>query len=390
MLAHSRNLLLFCALAGGALLSWALARRADTPLPPPIDDSLPAGRGYYMQNAVLNATGASGRLSYRIHAGRLELASRDDDFELEGVRVEYLPESEIRWGLTAASGVMRRDRALLELGDVLLSSASLQGDTETRFETSFLQLDTERLVATTDQPVAFQSGETVLHARGLDVNLETDVYVLEADVMTQRAALAGGVLALLALDAQGQPAAVSGGDTLDCPQGITGSVPVDDFECRDFSIRLGESTRMSADTAWAKTARFDRGEVRLRGSIRIVIDGTELTADSGSAIADGDEISKLSLTGSPVRITHAIEGSDSLVTGEARSISYDRSSDTFELQGDVQFASNAGESAITACSLTFKPEEMTFNMPPEEGCERAFSLERSSSEEARDEPSAGP
>jgi lipopolysaccharide transport protein LptA len=129
----------------------------------------------------------------------------------------------------------------------------------------------------------------------------------------------------------------------------------------------------------------------LNGNVRIAIDSAELTADSGSATVEGDELTRFTLIGEPVRITHVIEARDTVVTGEARMISYDRDSDTFEMQGDVRFASGAGDNAITACSLTYRLKEMTFNMPPERGCDRAFSAERSrNAEETRGGPSADP
>ena len=178
MLVHSRNLLLFLALAGAALFTWGLARRAELPTEPPVADASPTQRGYYMLEAELFATDDSGMPHYRIQAERLELESRDDDFRLEGVRVEYSPESETAWGLTAARGILSNDQSDIDLSEVTLARTPRDGASPFEVETSWLRLDMRSKLVTTDQAVTLRNERSETVAQGLTINLETETYEL--------------------------------------------------------------------------------------------------------------------------------------------------------------------------------------------------------------------
>jgi LPS export ABC transporter protein LptC len=184
---YSRNLLLFCILAGAALLTWVLARNTEQQPTGPPEDAAAADQGYYLQNAVLFGTDDDGIVEYRLYATRVENPSSDDDFSLEGVRVEYSTDSDIRWSLTAANGIMAQDQGRLDLNEVRLASTADTDDTADSviFETSRLRLDTKLRLASTTAETTVRNGHFEARAVGLQLDLEADTYEL-SKVTSQR------------------------------------------------------------------------------------------------------------------------------------------------------------------------------------------------------------
>lgn len=177
--ANPRNLLLFTILAGSALATWVLAR-VSAERGAPVADAGPAPQGYYLLGAVMYQTDDDGRLFYRILADRVEQEAEGEDFVLEGMRVEYTPESNVRWNVSAARGFADADRNALRLTEgVRLVYAADAGRDETIFETTELHLDAGGRYATTNQAVTMQRGSSVMTAPGgLELNLNTDEWKL--------------------------------------------------------------------------------------------------------------------------------------------------------------------------------------------------------------------
>jgi len=178
---YSRNLLIFLALAGCALLSTLLAR---DPVVPPTREARtePERQGFYMLDAELLGTNDEGHIFYRVFADRFGRESDDEDFGLTGVRVKYAPDSDIHWELTATSGRMPEDRSYLDVSDVLLVIRSERQSDDVAIETGALHLDAERQIASTDEPVIFRKGRSETMAAGLRVDLEAKTYELEPKV----------------------------------------------------------------------------------------------------------------------------------------------------------------------------------------------------------------
>ena len=182
MAVNPRNLLLLVILAGTALVTWVLARIAQEPDAAIVDQG-PAAEGYYLIGAVMHGTDDNGRVYYRIRADRVEQRADGENFVLERMRVEYTPETDVHWNISAARGFADPERASLSLQEdvrlVYLPDSDLE---QTVFETDGLQVYTDEFLATTDQRVTMRKGRSEFTATGLELNLKTDFWTLGSDV----------------------------------------------------------------------------------------------------------------------------------------------------------------------------------------------------------------
>jgi LPS export ABC transporter protein LptC len=183
---HSRNLLLFLALAGAALLSWWASHEPAVPLT--TDSSgTEARRGYYLVNAELLETDSDGSIHSRILAERLERLPESEDFELSGIVVEYdALESDARWELAATHGFMPKDRSFFELRNVQIELTPLSSGDAITFETSELRLDAEGSRASTSELVTMREGNSEVVVEGVTLNLQAGTYTLGPYAITIR------------------------------------------------------------------------------------------------------------------------------------------------------------------------------------------------------------
>lgn len=175
---HSRNLLLFLALAGVALLSWWGSREPGTPLS--IDTAgTESPRGYYLVNAELVETDTQGSIHSRIRAERLERLPQSEDFELSGIVVEYEAlESDARWELAATHGFMPKDRSFFELRSVRIELTPVSAGEAITFETSELRLEADGSRASTSEQVTMRRGGSEVVVEGMTLNLQAGTYTL--------------------------------------------------------------------------------------------------------------------------------------------------------------------------------------------------------------------
>ena len=187
MTVNPRNLVLFGILAGAALVTWVLARVAQEPAATSIERG-PSSEGYYLLGAVMHGTDDDGRVYYRIRADRVEQQADGENFVLERMRVEYTPESDVRWNISAARGFADANRESLSLeDDVRLVYVPDADQEQTVFETEDLLVYTDEFLATTDQRVTMRKGQSEFTATGLELNLETDFWQLGSNVSIRSA-----------------------------------------------------------------------------------------------------------------------------------------------------------------------------------------------------------
>lgn len=187
MLSNPRNVLLFMALASGALVTGFLAR---DPAPPVTEtsDLGPAQQGYYLQGAVIRETDENGEFSHRLVAERVEQFDEDSQIEFVGLRVEYLPDDESRWNVYALAATAPASRDTFDLKeDVRLNFASNDGLNEVVIETTVLHLDTENARVETDRPISITNLRTgsVTTATGLELDLDSREMKLLSEVKSR-------------------------------------------------------------------------------------------------------------------------------------------------------------------------------------------------------------
>lgn len=175
---NTRNLLLFATLAGAALVTWIFSRVSEESGPARTDAG-PFGQGYYLLGATLNGTDDDGRIYYRIVADRVEQSAENEDIVLDGIRVEYVPDTDVRWDISAGRGLADASRNSLRLqSEVRLVYMADPGQDAMLFETNELNFFAEEFFASTDQSVTMYRGEAIVTAENLELNLNTDAWIL--------------------------------------------------------------------------------------------------------------------------------------------------------------------------------------------------------------------
>jgi LPS export ABC transporter protein LptC len=184
MFANPRNTLLFLGLAGGALATWIVARDNDLP-PPQAAQLAPVQQGYYLLDAVIRETDQNGRFSHRLRAERVEQTDENGHLEFRGLRVEYLPEMDVRWDVYASAARSPADRSVFDLEDeVRFSYTSNNGQNEVVFKTSAFRIYTDGFRAETDRLVSIENMRTgsIMTTRGLELDFDTREMKLKSDV----------------------------------------------------------------------------------------------------------------------------------------------------------------------------------------------------------------
>lgn len=139
--------------------------------------------GYYLRDATVTEYGVDGKV-------RLEVAVRSatEDparkvVDLEAVAVNYFPDGDRKWRLTAQRGQMAEGSEVVELeGDVTMTGARRSLPDSAVVRTERLTLDTSAQLARTDQPVTLGFGPYTLAARGLRADLKAETLQLESEV----------------------------------------------------------------------------------------------------------------------------------------------------------------------------------------------------------------
>ena len=176
-----KNLLIFTALAGGAIASWYLAQSGNTDGDgaPTIDASQ---RGYYLKSARILGTGPDGELLYELQA---EHAEQEDDNKVSftDVRLNYSPQSDVPWTVNADSATIYADEQIVELkGHVTALSSEGFSGSDTEIRTQYLEIDPENFVAETDEPVQVRIGSRSLTATGMLASLKENQVQLKSNV----------------------------------------------------------------------------------------------------------------------------------------------------------------------------------------------------------------
>lgn len=165
-----------------AAASWWLANRGDAErvASVPVTTAAP---GYTLSDATLEQTDAGGRLELRVHAAQAEQDPVGGDVRLAALKVDYFPEDARAWVMTADSGTLPPGGHLVELaGDVRLTGATVAATRPAVVRTEHLELDVDRSLAVTQEPVRIELAPHSVTANGLRADLKRDTLRLESAV----------------------------------------------------------------------------------------------------------------------------------------------------------------------------------------------------------------
>jgi LPS export ABC transporter protein LptC len=168
-------------LIGLAAGSWWLARRDEDVqrAAAPVT----AQPGYYLRDATLDQTDATGRLTLRVHAAHAAQDAGQGAVRLEQLEAHYFPEPGHDWLMTSTAGSLPPTLRVVEfVGDVRLRAAAAAAATGAVVRTEHLSLDLDTNLATTTDPVHIDFGSHVMNARGLRADLKQETLRLESAV----------------------------------------------------------------------------------------------------------------------------------------------------------------------------------------------------------------
>lgn len=181
----ARNLLLFLSLSAAAIATWVLARD-PAPAPAPAASQQQPPRGFYLVDAEVASTGDDGRIFSNFVAERIEQRPRSEDFELTGIRINYAPDADSSWNLTAARGYMSSDRSYFDLDDVEINYATSDGVDVTSIRTDHIEYRADVSLVTTDAGIEMRTSDSIASGVGMTLNLQDKTYRLEKPDVTVR------------------------------------------------------------------------------------------------------------------------------------------------------------------------------------------------------------
>lgn len=137
--------------------------------------------GYYLKDAIITDTDATGNPALRLAARRIEQRPQDGSIALEQVHVDYLAAGEQQWQLTADSGTVPSGSTTITFsGNVTLESRDEPRGAVIRTDT--LSVDTEQSIASTAAPVSIEVSGHRVHARGMRADLNGNQVQLDSEV----------------------------------------------------------------------------------------------------------------------------------------------------------------------------------------------------------------
>jgi lipopolysaccharide export system protein LptC len=172
---------LFAVIALG-ISTWILSSPAHRPAQPAAgaQQQLP---GYYLKNAVLTDYDATGTVSIRIHADRIDQVDHGPEVALYNVRVDYQSPNGQAWILFGDTGHVEPGGKIVDVaGNVRLEEQSTDRAGAAVLHTDNLRYSVPDAIATTESDVRIDFGAHTLTARGLIANLKERTMRLESKV----------------------------------------------------------------------------------------------------------------------------------------------------------------------------------------------------------------
>lgn len=161
--------------------SWLLRTLGEPPL---IKTGAPSReRDYYFTDFVATARDIQGNITYRLQAKQLEHFPYNDSMRLEKPYIEFFHKNGQPWQSWAQQGVFFEKKRLMKLtGKVRIHRAADGRDPPVTLLTDKLTMDMQDKIAKTTSDVQITSGDDVLNATGMQVDLETGRLELYSNV----------------------------------------------------------------------------------------------------------------------------------------------------------------------------------------------------------------
>ena len=139
--------------------------------------------GYYLKNAILTDYDASGALSIRMEAERIDQVDHGNEVQLYNVRVNYEAPGGQNWVLFGDTAHVQPGGKIVDVsGNVRLQEETTGRTGAAVIRTDTMSYDVPESIATTKSDVRIEYGGHILTARGLTANLKARTIRLESKV----------------------------------------------------------------------------------------------------------------------------------------------------------------------------------------------------------------
>ena len=161
--------------------SWLLQNLGETPLVKgPAKSREP---DYFFDGFIATARDKEGNITYRLEANQLEHFPYNASMKLDKPYIEIFHNNKQPWQTWAESGTFYQQRRLMTLsGKVRIHRGASAPDKPVTLVTESLSLDMENKIARTSADVQITSGEDILNATGMSVDLATGHVELQSKV----------------------------------------------------------------------------------------------------------------------------------------------------------------------------------------------------------------
>lgn len=161
--------------------SWLLRTLGETPLVK--TGELNREPDYFFDEFVATARDAQGKISYRLEAKQLEHFPYNYSMTLEKPYIELFQEKGQPWQTWAEQGIFFEKRQLVTLsGKVRIHRAADEINQPVTLSTESITLDMRKKIAKTSSDVQVTSGEDILNATGMMVDLQSGRVELHSKV----------------------------------------------------------------------------------------------------------------------------------------------------------------------------------------------------------------
>lgn len=144
-----------------------------------------AQAGYYLQDASVTETDASGAARFKLHATQITQNPSNDSIDLQQVQLDYQSAPDSQWLLTAERGHLVTGSRVIDFTGNVNITPKPPSDNQIELHTETLSIDTENNMATAPDKVDFAMDRQYLNAVGLKYDLKRQKLQLESRVHGQ-------------------------------------------------------------------------------------------------------------------------------------------------------------------------------------------------------------
>jgi LPS export ABC transporter protein LptC/lipopolysaccharide transport protein LptA len=322
-------------------------------------DVLPELQGYYLRDAVITETTASGTPHFRVAAFEVAQNSQSNKVALTGLRVDYLKtDAEAadgaagnHWVLNADRGVASEDFRELEL-ESNVQAHNLGAAQSVVLETEALTVDMDKQTArsTTDVDILFDGNRA--KGRGFFVNLAADSLKLEG----------AGSIRLAQVDDRSNDATnaqASLPDIFTFEEMEKAAAPDNTLTMK--KVRSITPPYIAADRAQAKGVDLANNRIVLSGNVRLELPKQgQLTADTAIVTLRDNKVTAAHVASETpeklVEFEHRAKDSGKLIRGRAETIDYDVAKGTLQLRRNVRLTDERDEWNMDELDYTIATE----------------------------------